>query len=358
MRWPLTWSTDGGDAPVAGSHVAEQLPRLVAEDVGQDVAAGQRVDERVVGQLVGGRLGRVEVDLLGGVGDGHEGVEAQRRATDRQVDPLAAVAVQVAVAVPQRPPARSPTRAAGRSPGPPRTAGPGRLPASRSPRRTRTRSPPGPLGVAASSPHIVPHLRFWRVSKSSRNIRRVGTGSWTGSSPAIAATRYDEMVDADGAPARAHEVAVRGAGAAVHRRSRRARRGPGPQLPAAGDHVLLVRRGVGLPARPGAAADRRGRVGAHRGRRRAAGARPRGVPRPTSTATARCSATAWSRTRSIFTSSNFCRAAAGIRPASGVRIHLAGIDLVRGADGRHAGARGQPAGAVGHLLRGREPGGA
>ena len=35
----------------------------------------------------------------------------------------------------------------------------------------------------------------------------------------------------------------------------------------------------------------------------------------------------------VFTSSNFCRAAAGIRPASGVRIHLAGIDLVRGADG-------------------------
>ena len=35
----------------------------------------------------------------------------------------------------------------------------------------------------------------------------------------------------------------------------------------------------------------------------------------------------------VFTSSNFCRAGAGIRPASGVRIHLAGIDLVRGADG-------------------------
>ena len=35
----------------------------------------------------------------------------------------------------------------------------------------------------------------------------------------------------------------------------------------------------------------------------------------------------------VFTSSNFCRAAAGIRPANGVRVHLAGIDLVRGADG-------------------------
>jgi uncharacterized circularly permuted ATP-grasp superfamily protein len=35
----------------------------------------------------------------------------------------------------------------------------------------------------------------------------------------------------------------------------------------------------------------------------------------------------------IVTSSNFNRAAVGIRPASGVRVHLAGIDLVRGNDG-------------------------
>ncbi len=35
----------------------------------------------------------------------------------------------------------------------------------------------------------------------------------------------------------------------------------------------------------------------------------------------------------VVTSSNFARAAAGIEPASGVRVHLAGIDLVRGADG-------------------------
>ena len=74
---------DGGDAAIAGSHVAEQLPRLVGEHVGQDVAAGQRVDEHVVGELAGGRLGGVEVDLLGGVGHGDEGVEAQRRAPDR-----------------------------------------------------------------------------------------------------------------------------------------------------------------------------------------------------------------------------------------------------------------------------------
>ena len=35
----------------------------------------------------------------------------------------------------------------------------------------------------------------------------------------------------------------------------------------------------------------------------------------------------------VATSVNFTRAAAGIVPASGVRIHLAGIDLVRGSDG-------------------------
>jgi uncharacterized circularly permuted ATP-grasp superfamily protein len=35
----------------------------------------------------------------------------------------------------------------------------------------------------------------------------------------------------------------------------------------------------------------------------------------------------------VVTSANFTRAAAGIVPASGVRIHLAGIDLVRGSDG-------------------------
>ena len=35
----------------------------------------------------------------------------------------------------------------------------------------------------------------------------------------------------------------------------------------------------------------------------------------------------------VATSANFTRAAAGIRPANGVRVHLAGIDLVRGADG-------------------------
>ena len=57
----------------------------------------------------------------------------------------------------------------------------------------------------------------------------------------------------------------------------------------------------------------------------------------------------------LVTSSNFARAAAGIRPPNGVRVHLAGIDLVRGSDGRAAGAGGQPAGAVRDLVRGGEP---
>jgi uncharacterized circularly permuted ATP-grasp superfamily protein len=35
----------------------------------------------------------------------------------------------------------------------------------------------------------------------------------------------------------------------------------------------------------------------------------------------------------VATSTNFQRAAAGIEPAAGVRVHLAGIDLVRGSDG-------------------------
>ena len=59
--------------------------------------------------------------------------------------------------------------------------------------------------------------------------------------------------------------------------------------------------------------------------------------------------------RLVTTSTHFHRAAAGIEPPNGVRVHVAGIDLVRGADGDLPGPRGQPAHAVGHLLRGREP---
>jgi uncharacterized circularly permuted ATP-grasp superfamily protein len=35
----------------------------------------------------------------------------------------------------------------------------------------------------------------------------------------------------------------------------------------------------------------------------------------------------------VSTSTNFCRAAAGVEPANGVRVHIAGIDLIRDAEG-------------------------
>jgi uncharacterized circularly permuted ATP-grasp superfamily protein len=39
--------------------------------------------------------------------------------------------------------------------------------------------------------------------------------------------------------------------------------------------------------------------------------------------------------RLVHTSVHFCRQAAGFRPPNGVRVHVAGVDLVRGADGRY-----------------------
>ena len=45
----------------------------------------------------------------------------------------------------------------------------------------------------------------------------------------------------------------------------------------------------------------------------------------------------------------------GVRPPGGVRIHIAGIDLIRDPDGHLPRARGQPAHALGRLLRGGEP---
>src|SRR5829696_7560964 len=51
----------------------------------------------------------------------------------------------------------------------------------------------------------------------------------------------------------------------------------------------------------------------------------------------------------VVTSKNFTREAAGIRPASGVRVHLAGIDLVRGGEpgGAHPGLPWVVPGAAG-----------
>ena len=61
--------------------------------------------------------------------------------------------------------------------------------------------------------------------------------------------------------------------------------------------------------------------------------------------------------RLVITSKHFHRQVAGIRPEHGVRIHVAGVDLVRDGAGRLPGARGQPARAVGDLVRGGEPAG-
>ena len=59
--------------------------------------------------------------------------------------------------------------------------------------------------------------------------------------------------------------------------------------------------------------------------------------------------------RLITTSAHFHRAAFGIESANGVRVHVAGIDLVRDAGRRPSGARGQPADAVRRELRPGEP---
>ncbi len=61
--------------------------------------------------------------------------------------------------------------------------------------------------------------------------------------------------------------------------------------------------------------------------------------------------------RLVASSSHFHRCVHGVDPAGGVRVHVAGVDLVRDGAGRLPGARGQPAHAVGHLLRDREPSG-
>ena len=59
--------------------------------------------------------------------------------------------------------------------------------------------------------------------------------------------------------------------------------------------------------------------------------------------------------RVVTTSSHFHRAAAGIEPPNGVRVHVSGIDLIRDDAGRVPGARGQRARAVRGLLRDDQP---
>ena len=99
-----------------------------------------------------------------------------------------------------------------------------------------------------------------------------------------------------------------------------------------------------------------GRVGGHRVRRDATGDGSRGVPRrPLRRGAARVLADGVVPRSLLLSSTHLHREVAGFRPANGVRIHVAGIDLVRDAAGPLPRAGGQPPHAVGDLLRHREP---
>ncbi len=126
-----------------------------------------------------------------------------------------------------------------------------------------------------------------------------------------------------------------------------------------GRHLLGLLRSArhreDLPLLPGAARRRRRRLGARRARPRAARRARSRCSSTTSTASSASCATAscppsWCSARSIYLPQ-----LRGVRPPGGVRIHIAGIDLIRNPDGALPRARGQPAHALGRLLRGREP---
>ena len=110
-----------------------------------------------------------------------------------------------------------------------------------------------------------------------------------------------------------------------------------------------------VPARPRAAHHRRSRVGRHRSRRAPAGPRARALPgrrlrrRARSLPTASCPADSSRARRTSIAASP------GIEPPGGVRIHVAGIDLVRDDAGQLPRARRQPAHTVGDLVRRGEP---
>ena len=61
--------------------------------------------------------------------------------------------------------------------------------------------------------------------------------------------------------------------------------------------------------------------------------------------------------RVVTTSSHFHRVAAGVKRPNGVRIHVAGIDLIRDDQRRLPGARGQRPRALGGVLRDDQPAG-
>ena len=149
-------------------------------------------------------------------------------------------------------------------------------------------------------------------------------------------------------------VAAPGPRHALARRLRAALRGSRPRLPRPGHHLLPLRRGAAVPPRPRAADHRRRRVGGGRVRRAPAGARARAVPR-----------------RRLRARRDPGRRR-GAAPAGGELVALPPLRRRARPRRRRArarrrgrprarrrrqlpGARGQPAHAVGHLVRGREP---
>ena len=145
---------------------------------------------------------------------------------------------------------------------------------------------------------------------------------------------WDEMFDPTGWPSPGLRRAPRRPGRPRRRRPGRPGHPPGPLPAGPGHHLLAVRRGAALPPRPGAPGHRRRGVGRPRGGRGPAGAGPRGLPGRRLRAAGDPGRRASSPAGSSPVSPHFHRAAAGLEPPNGVRVHVAGIDLVRGADGR------------------------
>ena len=143
---------------------------------------------------------------------------------------------------------------------------------------------------------------------------------------------YDEMFDGERA-APAVPAAARLARRDDHARAGRPGRGAAGQLPRPGRHLRHRRRGAGVPARHPAAGHRDGHLVDDRRAASSSGCEALEpfladvydagqvfddgvIPR-----------------RVITTSSHFHRAAAGVRPPNGVRVHVSGIDLIRDNDG-------------------------
>ena len=144
---------------------------------------------------------------------------------------------------------------------------------------------------------------------------------------------YDEMFSPDGSiraavprPARGHRAHGRG-------RPQGALRGAGPGLRRPGHHVLALGQGAAVPARHRAPGDQRGGVDRSCSAASSSASRRWRCSSPTSTATPRSSATACCPGGLITSCEHFHRTAAGLVPPNGVRIHVAGIDLVRDEQG-------------------------